>query len=52
MGRTWKGPAFALAALLSCPLPAHADKIVLRLADGLPTTHIINKTIVEPFISR
>lgn len=50
MGRTWKGPAFALAALLACAAPAHADKITLRLADGLPTTHIINRTIVEPFI--
>jgi len=51
MGRILERPAFAVAAaLLLAALPARADKITLRLADGLPTTHIINRTIVEPFI--
>jgi len=53
MGRVFERPAFVVAAaLLLAALPARADKITLRLADGLPTTHIINRTIVEPFISQ
>ena len=51
MGIICKRPAFALAAaLLLAALPARAEKITLRLADGFPTTHIINRTIIEPFI--
>jgi TRAP-type C4-dicarboxylate transport system substrate-binding protein len=29
---------------------ARAEKIVLRLADGMPTGHIIDRLVVEPFI--
>ena len=51
MGRVFERLSFVVAAaLLFAALPAHADKITLRLADGLPTTHIINRTIIEPFI--
>ncbi len=31
---------------------AHADPITLRLADGLPSGHIIDRTIIEPFIKQ
>jgi TRAP-type C4-dicarboxylate transport system substrate-binding protein len=33
-------------------LPAYADKITLRLADGMPSGHIIDRTIIEPFIQQ
>ena len=39
-----------LAALL--PVSAHADKITLRLADGMPSGHIIDRMIIEPFIKQ
>ncbi|HEX4507814.1 MAG TPA: TRAP transporter substrate-binding protein DctP [Alphaproteobacteria bacterium] len=48
-----KRPALALAAaLLLAALPAYADKITLRLADGMPSGHIIDRTIIEPFIQQ
>jgi len=39
-----------LAALV--PASAHADKITLRLADGLPSGHIIDRLVIEPFIKQ
>jgi TRAP-type C4-dicarboxylate transport system substrate-binding protein len=52
MGRVFERPAFALAALMLAALPAHADRITLRLADGMPAGHIIDRTIIEPFIQQ
>jgi TRAP-type C4-dicarboxylate transport system substrate-binding protein len=52
MGGHWKRPAFALAALLAFAAPAHAGKITLRLADGMPSGHIIDRLVIEPFISQ
>ena len=53
MGRVLKRPAFLIAAaLLLAAVPARADKITLRLADGLPSGHIIDRTIIEPFIQQ
>jgi TRAP-type C4-dicarboxylate transport system substrate-binding protein len=49
----FKRPAFALAAvLLLAALPARADKITLRLADGMPSGHIIDRLVIEPFIQQ
>ena len=31
---------------------AHAQKITLRLADGLPSGHIIDRLVIEPFIKQ
>jgi TRAP-type C4-dicarboxylate transport system substrate-binding protein len=42
----------AVALLLTVAAPARADKITLRLADGMPSGHIIDRTIIEPFISQ
>src|SRR6201994_2378428 len=53
MGRVFERPAFALAAaLLFAVLPARAEKITLRLADGMPSGHIIDRLVIEPFISQ
>ena len=53
MGRILDRPAFALAAvLLLAALPARADKTTLRLADGMPSGHIIDRLVIEPFISQ
>jgi len=52
MGRASKRPALAIALLLAVAAPARADKITLRLADGLPAGHIIDRTIIEPFIKQ
>ncbi len=40
----------ALATLV--PVCARADKITLRLADGMPSGHIIDRMIIEPFIKQ
>ena len=53
MGRILDRPAFALAAvLLLAALPARADKTTLRLADGMPSGHIIDRLVIEPFIQQ
>jgi len=39
-----------LAALI--PVSARAEKITLRLADGMPSGHIIDRMIIEPFIKQ
>ncbi len=41
--------AFAVCLAIGAA-PARADKIVLRLADGMPSGHIIDRLVVEPFI--
>jgi TRAP-type C4-dicarboxylate transport system substrate-binding protein len=49
MGRRLAGWVFAgLAAVIATA--AHADPIVLRLADSLPSGHIIDRLMIEPFI--
>lgn len=50
MGRVLNSVTVAL--LLTAVAPAQADKITLRLADGMPSGHIIDRTIIEPFISQ
>jgi TRAP-type C4-dicarboxylate transport system substrate-binding protein len=52
MGGPWKRPAIALAAILAVASPAHADTITLRLADGMPSGHIIDRLVIEPFIQQ
>jgi TRAP-type C4-dicarboxylate transport system substrate-binding protein len=54
MGRVLNSPALALAAalLLTAAAPAQAEKITLRLADGMPSGHIIDRNIIEPFINQ
>ena len=44
---TIAGLAVMFAAL---GVPARAEKITLRLADGIPSGHIIDRLIIEPFI--
>jgi TRAP-type C4-dicarboxylate transport system substrate-binding protein len=39
-----------LALALAAATPARADKTVLRLADGIPAGHIIDRLIIEPYI--
>lgn len=36
--------------MLTAGSPARADKVVLRLADGIPSGHIIDRLVIEPFI--
>jgi TRAP-type C4-dicarboxylate transport system substrate-binding protein len=52
MGRNWRrlfAPSIA-GVLLAAAGVARADKITLRLADGLPSGHIIDRLVIEPFI--
>jgi TRAP-type C4-dicarboxylate transport system substrate-binding protein len=42
--------ALGVCVALAAGWPAHAEKTVLRLADGIPSGHIIDRLIIEPFI--
>lgn len=42
--------AAVACAMLAAGTPACAEKITLRLADGIPSGHIIDRLIIEPFI--
>jgi TRAP-type C4-dicarboxylate transport system substrate-binding protein len=42
--------ALGVCVALAAGSPAHAEKTVLRLADGIPSGHIIDRLIIEPFI--
>jgi TRAP-type C4-dicarboxylate transport system substrate-binding protein len=52
MGRVSKRPALAIALLLAVAAPAQAEKITLRLGDGMPSGHIIDRLVIEPFIKQ
>jgi len=41
-----------LAAAAALAAPARADKITLRLADGMPSGHIIDRLVIEPFMKQ
>lgn len=42
--------AASIIVTMAVVSPARADKIVLRLADGIPSGHIIDRLVIEPFI--
>src|ERR1700761_2143811 len=52
MGRVFERRALVMAAALLAALPARAEPITLRLADGMPSGHIIDRLVIEPFISQ
>ena len=42
--------ALSFSIALAGAAPARAEKTILRLADGIPSGHIIDRLIVEPYI--